>query len=142
MTDQAIEDLPAVIAELEEKCQEFPSNVMARHHLGLVYLKAGRTQDAIESLEKAIALDPQSVESLINLGAIHFGQGDLDKAADSTKGGGHQLAGGPGIYKFGIDRPTAKRSGQGAGLLPGGGRRGCVTGHGLDQHDLGVDHAG
>jgi len=35
------EDLSKVIAEMEQKCVEKPGSVMAYHHLGLGYGKAG-----------------------------------------------------------------------------------------------------
>ena len=41
------EDLGKVIAEMEKKCAEKPGSVMAHHHLGLVYSKAGRLDEAI-----------------------------------------------------------------------------------------------
>ncbi|HIQ37498.1 MAG TPA: tetratricopeptide repeat protein [Desulfocapsa sulfexigens] len=76
------EDLPRVIAEMEKKCKQAPDNVVAWHHLGLVYMKAGRIEDAIESLEKCIVIDDQANQPMINLGAIYFGQGNLDKAQE------------------------------------------------------------
>lgn len=76
------EDLPKVIAEMEKKCKQAPDNVVAWHHLGLVYMKAGRIEDAIESLEKCIVIDDQANQPMINLGAIYFGQGNLDKAQE------------------------------------------------------------
>ena len=76
------EDLPRVIAEMEKKCKQAPDNVVAWHHLGLVYMKAGRIEDAIESLEKCIEIDDQANQPMINLGAIYFGQGNLDKAQE------------------------------------------------------------
>jgi len=74
------EDLSKVIAEMEQKCLEKPGSVMAYHHLGLVYHKAGYFDKAVAALEKAIELDPFSVESLINLGALYFDMGNIDKA--------------------------------------------------------------
>jgi Flp pilus assembly protein TadD len=47
-------DLNEVIADLEKLVAEKPDNVMARHHLGLVYRRAGRSDDAVTQLEKAI----------------------------------------------------------------------------------------
>lgn len=82
MAEQLQEDLPKVIEELKKKCKEHPNSVMAFHHLGLVYMKAGRIQEAIECLERAIEIDDLGSESMINLGAIYFGQGDLDKAQE------------------------------------------------------------
>jgi len=82
MAEQLQEDLPKVIEELEKKCKEHPNSVMAFHHLGLVYMKAGRVEDAIRVLKKAIEIDELSSESMINLGAIYFGQGNLDKSQE------------------------------------------------------------
>ncbi len=76
------EDLPTVIAEMEKKCKQNPDNVVTLHHLGLVYMKAGRIDEAIESLEKCLVIDEQANQPMINLGAIYFGQGNLDKAQE------------------------------------------------------------
>ena len=76
------EDLPTVIAEMEKKCKQTPDNVVAFHHLGLVYMKAGRIEDAITALERSIEIDDQANQPMINLGAIYFGQGNLDKAQE------------------------------------------------------------
>ncbi len=81
---QKTTDLATVINELEKVVQEKPSNVMARHHLGLIYRQAGRIDEAIAQLEKAIELDNQSMESMINLGAI-FDRGDTDRALALNK---------------------------------------------------------
>ncbi|MFC1844040.1 tetratricopeptide repeat protein, partial [Thermodesulfobacteriota bacterium] len=74
------EDLSKVIEEMKQKCVEKPKSVMAHHHLGLVYRKAGRFDEAVAALEKALEIDPYSVESLINLGALYFDMGNVDKA--------------------------------------------------------------
>ena len=66
------EDLTKIIEELEQKCVELPDNIVAHHHLALVYRKAGRTADAMRSLEKCLEIDPHAVEALINIGAMHF----------------------------------------------------------------------
>ena len=81
-SEKLSEDLPAVIAEMEKKCKQAPDNVVAWHHLGLVYMKAGRIDEAIECLEKCIEIDNQANQPMINLGAIYFGQGNLDKAQE------------------------------------------------------------
>ena len=54
------EDLSKVIEETEQKCVERPGSVVAHHHLGLVYRKAGRLDEAVVALEKAIELDPNA----------------------------------------------------------------------------------
>ncbi|MBM9518874.1 tetratricopeptide repeat protein [Desulforhopalus vacuolatus] len=80
MTDELKEDLVAVIAELEKKCKEHPDNVMAFQHLGLVYMKAGRMEEAVTALKRTIEIDDLCTEAMINLGAIYFGMGEIDKA--------------------------------------------------------------
>ena len=57
MSEELKEDLPKVIEELERKCKEHPKSVMAFHHLGLVYMKAGHIAEAIVALERAIEID-------------------------------------------------------------------------------------
>lgn len=81
-TENLSEDLPKVIAEMEKKCKNNPDNVVAFHHLGLVYMKAGRIDDAIKALERCIVIDDQANQPMINLGAIYFGMGNLDKAQE------------------------------------------------------------
>ncbi|MCK5071411.1 MAG: tetratricopeptide repeat protein, partial [Desulfocapsa sp.] len=80
--DDLTEDLPTVIAEMEKKCKQNPDNVVTWHHLGLVYMKSGDINKAIECLEKCIVLDEQANQPMINLGAIYFGQGNLEKAQE------------------------------------------------------------
>ncbi|HHL33074.1 MAG TPA: tetratricopeptide repeat protein [Desulfobulbaceae bacterium] len=72
-------DLKTVIADLEKICAEKPENVIAHHQLGLVYRQVGLIDKAIAALERALELDDHSVESMINLGAILFDQGDIDQ---------------------------------------------------------------
>ncbi|MEA3466974.1 MAG: tetratricopeptide repeat protein [Thermodesulfobacteriota bacterium] len=79
------EDLPLVIAEMEKKCKQAPDNIVSLHHLGLVYMKAGRVDEAIECLEKCLVIDDQANQPMINLGAIYFGQGNLDKAQEMNE---------------------------------------------------------
>ncbi len=81
-TENLSEDLPTVIAEMEKKCKHNPDNVVAFHHLGLVYMKAGRIDEAIEALERCIVIDDQANQPMINLGAIYFGMGNLERAQE------------------------------------------------------------
>ena len=46
-------DIAAVISELEKIVEGKPNNVMARHHLGLIYRQTGRIDEAVQQLEKA-----------------------------------------------------------------------------------------
>lgn len=54
---------------------------MAHCNLGLAYLYLGRYDAAIESLEAAIALDPNFAVAYCNLGNAHYAQGDTEQAA-------------------------------------------------------------
>jgi tetratricopeptide (TPR) repeat protein len=78
-------NLPKVIEELEKKCAELPDNVVAHHHLAVVYRMAGRATDALRMLERCLEIDPQAVQALVNIGAIHFENGDFDKAMAANK---------------------------------------------------------
>ena len=78
-------DLPKVIEELEKKCKELPDNVVAHHHLAVVYRMAGRDTDALKTLERCLEIDPHSHQALVNIGAIHFEAGDLDKAMEANE---------------------------------------------------------
>jgi len=68
MAENTQEDLAKVIEELEAQVKESPENVIAHHHLGLVFMKAGRVDDAIHSLEKAIEIDPEYALAHVMLG--------------------------------------------------------------------------
>ncbi|MCI5228038.1 MAG: tetratricopeptide repeat protein, partial [Candidatus Electrothrix sp. AX2] len=59
--EQTQVSIDTVINELEKICKENPDNIIAHHKLGLIYRQAGRTDDAIRELEKAIELDDHSV---------------------------------------------------------------------------------
>ena len=74
-------DLPKVIAELEKKCEELPDNVVAHHHLAVVYKMAGRPDDALRMLERCLEIDPQAVVVFITA------YGDAEKAVKSIKMG-------------------------------------------------------
>ena len=79
------EDLSKVIEELEKKCRELPENIMAHHNLAMVYRKAGRNEDAIRELERCLEIDPNSVEAMVNLGALFFEQGMIDQALEANQ---------------------------------------------------------
>ena len=66
------EDLPRVIAEMEKKCKQSPDNIVTLHHLGLVYMKAGKMDKAIECLEKCLEIDDQVAADLLALNQSEF----------------------------------------------------------------------
>ena len=85
-------DISTVISDLEKVVQEKPENVMARHHLGLVYRKAGRVDEAITQLEKAIEcyaaavqIDPKLLTAWINLTSAYTMVEEDVKAVDAAR---------------------------------------------------------
>lgn len=56
-------------------------NYRAHSALGYALSKAGREEEAVRQYETALAMRPNYVEALTNLGAIRSDQGDLDVAA-------------------------------------------------------------
>lgn len=50
-------DLPAAIAELEQAARLLPEASEVRNHLGIAYLEAGRSDDALREFEQAVLLD-------------------------------------------------------------------------------------
>ena len=75
---------------------------MAHHHLGLVYRQAGRQDDAIRELKRAIEIDEHSAESLINLGAIYFELGRLDEAIATLKEGAGKMKSAYGVERMNL----------------------------------------
>lgn len=64
---------------LEKKREEDPQY---QYNVGLVYLQNDKYQEAIEYMNKSLALKPNFDMALNALGIIHFIQGDLQKAKD------------------------------------------------------------
>ena len=58
-----------------------PADKVAWSLLGLWHQKKGDLGEAAGCYEKAVAIDPQFVPALNNLGGIYFEKGDLDRAA-------------------------------------------------------------
>ncbi|MEW5994750.1 MAG: tetratricopeptide repeat protein, partial [Candidatus Zixiibacteriota bacterium] len=63
----------AVQASDTEKAKE-------HYNMGVTAMQEGNTDEAIMAYRAAIAADPDYVDAYINLGAIHFEQGDYDEA--------------------------------------------------------------
>ncbi|MFQ5591835.1 MAG: tetratricopeptide repeat protein [Phycisphaerae bacterium] len=58
-----------------------PENVKARVNLGIVYNILGRTQEAITTYQEALKYDARSATAALNLAALYFTTGDLNRAA-------------------------------------------------------------
>lgn len=62
-----------------------PKNAKARMKLGMVYLKAGRYNDALSELNLAVKLDPKDPEIYYGLGVAARKTGDIPKAIEAQK---------------------------------------------------------
>ncbi len=60
-------DAPRAIADLERAAALAPQASEVQNHLGLAYLKAGRRVDAVQSFERAVALDCENAAAAHNL---------------------------------------------------------------------------
>jgi Flp pilus assembly protein TadD len=63
-------DLAEAQKHLEKAIEEYPQYARACNALGVVYMKAGQPVKGREAFEKAVALDNNNAEALINLGKI------------------------------------------------------------------------
>jgi tetratricopeptide (TPR) repeat protein len=87
---------PAVLPCSEEKLARFahdqPGNALANYYYGIVLWKrsrgmeqSGGVQQAEALLEKATAIDPRFGEAYLQLGIMHFAQGELEQAIREYK---------------------------------------------------------
>lgn len=88
--------VPAVLPCSEEKLARFakdqPENALANYYYGIVLWKrsrgmeqSGGVQQAEALLEKATAIDPKFGEAYLQLGIMHFAQGELEQAIRGYK---------------------------------------------------------
>ncbi len=56
------------------------TDAKALSHLGLVALRAGRTGEAMQQFQRALAIDPHHIPTLTNLATLHAMTGEMDKA--------------------------------------------------------------
>src|SRR5262249_51736764 len=57
-----------------------PQVPQSHHNLALALAKVGRTQEAIEHMQKAVALDPDLSASLLTLGGLYQSNGQIEQA--------------------------------------------------------------
>ena len=57
-----------------------PNDVEAVVQIGIIYGRAGETEDSIKAFEKVLELDPDHVAALNNIGNIHFMEERYDEA--------------------------------------------------------------
>src|SRR5712664_509393 len=85
LLDLALEDYQAGrLSEAEQGCHRIlarePRDVSALHLYGVIAARTGRTALGIEFLRKVVALEPQSVDALSDLGHLLKSQGQLVEA--------------------------------------------------------------
>ena len=61
-----------------------PGHVLARYNLALVLKRTDRLEDALDELDRALAVEPRP-EVLYTRGIIHWHRGDLDRAASALR---------------------------------------------------------
>ena len=59
----------------------FPDHARLHSHLVTAYLAAGRLEQGTAELEEVLRLEPENTSASVNLGLIHYKQGDLGNAA-------------------------------------------------------------
>lgn len=62
------------------------TNVDARYNQGVLLAKAGNNDGALAAYEKALAIDPNYADALLNAGYLHFQKGSFAEAAKRFKG--------------------------------------------------------
>lgn len=80
--DPASSEAGEVIAVLRASTGANPDFAPSRMELGRILLKRDDLDGAIQELEKAVALDPQSTGSIYNLAQAYRKKGDRDRAAE------------------------------------------------------------
>ncbi|PYR74661.1 MAG: hypothetical protein DMF86_17900 [Acidobacteria bacterium] len=76
---QSEQDFTAAIDTFRRVLQLAPRHALARYNLALVLKRADRQAEAIDELQRAIAIEPRA-EAQYTLGVIYWQQGDLDRA--------------------------------------------------------------
>ena len=66
-------DAALAVAELERAAALAPEASEVQNHLGIAYVAAGRSGDALSAFERAVALDCDNREAAANLAAARAG---------------------------------------------------------------------
>jgi TolA-binding protein len=66
--------------QFKDLVNEFPSSPMGHFSLGKLYLEERRYEEAVQSLEAAVKLDPEYAAALVSLGDAYVGAGKTDQA--------------------------------------------------------------
>ncbi|KAF8378173.1 hypothetical protein HHK36_029510 [Tetracentron sinense] len=77
----APEELEEILSKLKESVQSDIRQATVWNTLGLLFLKTGRLQSAISVLSSLVAVVPENLDSLANLGIAHLQSGNLQLSA-------------------------------------------------------------
>jgi tetratricopeptide (TPR) repeat protein len=81
---QSEQHVADAIASFRRVLEIAPRHALARYNLALVLRRADRLPDAIEELERALAIEPRA-EVHYTLGIIYWHRGDLERAARALR---------------------------------------------------------
>jgi tetratricopeptide (TPR) repeat protein len=81
---QSEQNVTEAIASFRRVLDIAPRHTLARYNLALVLRRADRVPEAIDELERALAIEPRA-EVHYTLGVIYWQQGDLERAARALR---------------------------------------------------------
>jgi tetratricopeptide (TPR) repeat protein len=81
---QSEQDIDGALASFRRTLELAPRHVLARYNLALVLKRADRLTDAVDELQRAIAIEPRADAHYL-LGVIAWQQGDLDRAVEALR---------------------------------------------------------
>jgi tetratricopeptide (TPR) repeat protein len=81
---QSEQDLDTAIATFRKVLELDPRHTLARYNLALVLRRADRLPEALEELDRAIAIEPQA-QAQYTIGVIYWHLGDFGRAATALR---------------------------------------------------------
>jgi tetratricopeptide (TPR) repeat protein len=81
---QSEQDISEAIKTFRRVLELAPRHVLARYNLALVLRRADRLPEALEELERALAIEPRP-EIQYTLGVVYWHQGDADRAVRALR---------------------------------------------------------
>lgn len=67
---------------LKKQLAASPDNYRYHFELANLYAESGKEEDAIDSYERALQINPKYIEAMVNLGSLHSDRGELDEAVE------------------------------------------------------------
>ncbi len=84
-TDTKVKVLTKAISELEKQIKDSPEDARGYIFLSNLYVGAGRKQDALKTLNRALELSPQKQQIFFLIADAQVSTGDYEKAFDAVK---------------------------------------------------------